>query len=167
MEHQDPSFFSWTLLWSFINFTILVGLLAYFFTKPLRKFLANRHQELKDEIEGAEGARRKAQQSYEDYQKKLAEIEQEMVKLRSSFQEEGERERKVILEEAERSGRRIRKEAQEIAEGELQRVRKLLQDEAAELTVKIAEGILKKEINYQDQERLIKDYLERMGEQSR
>lgn len=167
MEHQHPSFFSWTLLWSFINFTILVGLLAYFATKPLRKFLANRHRELKDEIEGAEEARKEAQQSYEEYQKKLAEIEQELVELRRSFKEEGERERKVILEEAERSGRRIRKEAQEIAEGELQRVRKLLQDEAAELTVKIAEGILKKEINYQDQERLIKDYLERMGEQTK
>jgi len=162
MEH--PSFFSGTLLWSFINFTILAGLLAYFAAKPLKEFLTNRHRKLKDEIEGAERSRKEAEQSCQECRKKLSEIEQELVKLQRSFKEEGERERKMILEEAERSGRRIRKEAQEIGEGEVQRVRKLLQDEAAELTVRIAEGILKKEINYQDQERLIKDYLERMVE---
>lgn len=165
MEHH--SFFSWTLLWSFINFTILAGLLAYFAAKPLKEFFINRHRVVKEDLEGAERSKKEAEERHQEYQKKLSEIEQELVKLQRSFKEEGEKERGRVLEEAERSGRRIRKEVQAIAEGEVQKARKLLQDEAAELTVRVAEDILKKEINYQDQERLVKDYLERMEEQSK
>ncbi len=165
MEHH--SFFSVTLLWSFINFAILASLLVYFAAKPLKEFFINRHRVVKEDLEGAERSKKEAEERHQEYQKKLSEIEQELAKLRKSFKEEGERERRMILEEAERSGRRIRKEAQAIAEGEVQKARKFLQDEAAELTVRIAGDILKKEINYQDQERLVKDYLERMEEQSK
>ncbi|UCD83738.1 MAG: ATP synthase F0 subunit B [Deltaproteobacteria bacterium] len=163
MEHH--SFFSWTLFWSFVNFAILVGLLVFFAAKPLKEFFINRHRKVREEVEEAERLKREAEQRYQEHQERLSALGKELDELRNSFKEEREKDRGMILEEAERSGKRIRNEAQGIAEGEVQRVKKLLQEEAAELTVKVAGDILKKEIGHEDQERLIEDYLERMEEQ--
>jgi F-type H+-transporting ATPase subunit delta len=153
MEHH--SFFSWTLFWSFVNFAILVGLLAFFARKPLKEFFINRHRKVKEEIEEAERLKREAEKRYQEHQERVAALGKELEEMRNSFKEEREKERGMILEEAERSGRRIRNEAQGIAEGEVQRVKKLLQEEAAELTVKVAGDILKKEIGHEDQEGMI------------
>jgi F-type H+-transporting ATPase subunit b len=152
------------ILWQIIAFIFLAGFLAKILKKPTLAFLSKRKEEIRDSLAQAKKKENEAQRLFEEWEKKLALMGQEIRELHESLKREGETERERIVERAQEEGDRIQKQAQIIAGQEVKKAQASLRKEMVDLSVEWAEGLLKKNMQPRDQERLVKEYLGRMKE---
>jgi F-type H+-transporting ATPase subunit b len=152
------------VFWQLISFVLMVVLLARFLKKPLRSFLGQRQEAIKNSFEEAARKEHESQTQHQDWERKLGLMSQEIADLHQRISQEGEAERKRILEHALEEGDRIRKQAQVAAEQEVKKARAALRKEMVDLSVELAEKILQEATQPQDQERLVKEFIGKMGE---
>jgi F-type H+-transporting ATPase subunit b len=152
------------VFWQIISFVLLVILLAHFLKKPIRSFLGQRQEEIKNSLEQATRKETKSQTQLEAWERKLGVLSQEIVDLHQRISQEGEAERKRILEHAIEEGDRIRKQALVVAEQEVKKARAALKKEMVDLSLELAEKLLQEATQPKDQERLVKEFIGKMGE---
>lgn len=152
-----------TLVMRLVNFILLAGLLYYFLRKPVRNFLNQRQQGVKEALEEAQRAKAEAEARFKEMEKKLAQAHKEMEELKRMLLEQGRLEKERILANAQKEAEKIRKQAQLTAEQELKKAQSMLRKEAVELAARIAEALLKERIDPKDHERLIRQYVESVG----
>ena len=147
-----------TLALQLLNFGVLLFILIWFGGRALRKAFRSRHDRLKADIESAAGQRALAEQRFHEQDARLANLEQELVALRAAVHEEGERERARLLAGAEEKAKRIQDETrfqldQQVKEAELR-----LRAEVASTAVKLADELLRRSVNPDDERRLAQDF---------
>jgi F-type H+-transporting ATPase subunit b len=157
--HGYSSELWWDLVWRTINFTILAAVLFKVLTKPIGNLLSGRQASIKDNFDELDAKKVEAEKRYAEYEKKLSTIEQETKKVVQEYIEQGEAEKKRIIEEAEKTAESIKKQAQFAVEQEMKRAKLALSAEAAELSVKLAEDLIKKNLNESDHKKLINEYI--------
>jgi len=145
--------------WKIINFVILAIGVYLVWTKAISKLLDKRSAEIKKAIDDATEARQIADKKAAEYKQKLALLEKRVSEMHAELAAEGEAEKKRIIEEAGKASEQVRVQARVAAEQELKKARLEIRAEVAELSVKLAEEILKKELKPEDQSRLVKGYL--------
>ena len=148
--------------WYLPNFLILCTLLWFFGRGPIKEHLVARRAGLAQAIGDAERRLVEAEDRNREYQEKLARIEQEINALLNSLREEGEREKERILAKAQEEAQRIKNDAEFTAKQEVRKARAALREEAAALTVELAEKLIRQTITGADQERILRDYLTRV-----
>lgn len=151
-------------LYRCLNFAVTFGLLAYFVTKPLRKGLAGRREGLEKELAEARRAKEEAEARFAEYDRKLSQAAEEIETIQTELRREGELERERILADARQMAEKIKSEAQHTAAGEVSRARSELRREATELAVALAEDLLQKNFTAEDQDRLVNEYTQKVGE---
>jgi F-type H+-transporting ATPase subunit b len=152
-----------TLFLRIVNFLLLAGLLYYLLNKPVRNFLNQRQQGVKEALEEAERARDEANARYREMERKLGQAQREMEELKKMLLEQGRVEKERILVNAQKEADRIRRQAELTAEQEYKQAQHLLRREAVDLAARLAEAILKERIEPKDHDRLIRDYVETVG----
>ncbi|RLA84895.1 MAG: ATP synthase F0 subunit B [Deltaproteobacteria bacterium] len=150
-------------LFKVINFVLLVLLLYFFLRKPFGRSLRERHESLKRALKEAEEAKALWEARYREFEEKLKGVEDEARRLREEILKEAERERERLIGEAEREAERIRLEVQKAIEQERRQAERLLRERVAEMTVLLAEKVLRENIRPEDQQRLLEDYVRRLG----
>jgi len=78
--------------------------------------------------------------------------------------QEGETERRKILEAANKQAEYLKQQAQLTIQQEIKSAKESLQEEIADLTVAAAEDLLRKNIKAKDQERLVKEFIAKVVE---
>jgi F-type H+-transporting ATPase subunit b len=156
--------FSGEVFWQIISFIFLAIFLGYVLKKPLRSFLVKRREEIKNSLDQASKKENEAQRLLAEWEEKLNSLSREIADLHQSISREGEEERQRIVERALAEGERIGKQAQIIAEQEVKKARALLKKEMVDLSLEMAEKLLKGKIQSRDQERLVREYLGKMKE---
>jgi F-type H+-transporting ATPase subunit b len=151
-------------LYRVLNFTVAFGLLAYFVTKPLRKGMAGRRQEIESALAQAQAAREEAEAKFRDYDAKLSRAAEEIEEIYRGIRREGELEQEKILASARANAEKIKSEAEKTAAMEVEKARASLRQEAAELAIRMATDILRQSVSGADHERLVNEYLQRVGE---
>ncbi len=156
--------FSSAVIWQLIAFVLLIVLLSRFVKKPLASFLAGRQEEVQNAI--AQSARKKneAEAQLSEWQRKVDSLNQEVRELHQRIRADGEAEQKKIVTRAKEEGDRIRQQAGVIAEQELAKARAALKRDMVDLSVELAEKLLKGAIKPQDQERLVQEYIGKVRE---
>jgi F-type H+-transporting ATPase subunit b len=150
------------LLYRVINLLILIGVLVYFARKPIQGFFSDRRNQIRDSLNNASELCRRAESRYSKWQRKLADLEEELSSIRETARERAEREREQILADARAAAERIRNDARSAVDQELRRAKAQLRDEASELAVELAAGILQEQVTTQDRERLFDEFIERI-----
>ncbi|RLB06051.1 MAG: ATP synthase F0 subunit B [Deltaproteobacteria bacterium] len=145
-------------LYRILNFSILVGVMYYVTKKPLANFLANRKESIRRTLQELELKKAEAEKKYEEYQGKLAALDEETKKIIEEYIQEGEREKQKIIEAANKQAQYIKEQAQFAIRQEVKTAKADLQREIAEMTVKTAEEILRKNIKKKDHDRLIDEF---------
>lgn len=158
-EHGYSSKLWWDLVWRTMNFTILAAVLFKVLKKPIGNLLSGRQASIKDNFDELDAKKVEAEKRYAEYEKKLSTIEQEAKKVVQEYIEQGEAEKRRIIEEAQKAAELIKKQAQFAVEQEMKRAKLALSAEAAELSVKLAEDIIKKNLNESDHKKLIDEYI--------
>ncbi len=156
--------FSSAVIWQIVSFVLLILLLVRFTKKPLASFLSHRQEEIQNAM--AQSARKKGEAAalLAEWQKKVDSLNQEVQDLHQKIRDEGEAERKKIVSRAQEESERIRLQAGVIAEQELFKARAALKKEMVDLSVDLAERLLKDTMKPQDQERLIQEYIGKVRE---
>ena len=162
--HGDSGAVMKDFIMRIINFSILAGLMIYFGRKPLKSFLINRSEEIASALKKAEEMQAAAQEKYNEYKQKLDSLDKEIESIVTDFKADGEKEKDRIIERAKVEGEKIKKQAELTAESEIKKAKAILQNEVAEMAVKLAEDLLTKQIGADDQKKLIQEYLSRIGE---
>jgi F-type H+-transporting ATPase subunit b len=163
-EHADSGVILKDFLYRCFNFVLMVGLLAYFLTKPVRKGLKGRREEIEKTLADAQAAKEAAEAKYREYSVKLAKATEEIASITAAIQREGELEREKILNAAKEMAVKIEKEADSKAFSVVAKARIELREEAARLAVELAEDMLKKQVSADDQKRLVDEYMQKVGE---
>lgn len=152
----------WNLFIAGVNFVLLVAVLVYFLKKPLADYFQVRSQAIKESIEVSRKAHEQASQEYRIIADKLKNIAQEKEDLLNAFRDQGELEKKRIIEDAKAYAERIREDAKKIAEQELLKAKNALKALTIKMTEDLAKKIVEEEISDDDQKRLSESYLGRM-----
>lgn len=162
--HADSGVVLKDFIWRCVNFAVMVGLLGYFVSKPIRNGLQNRRTDIEKALADATAAREAAEAKAHEYQEKLAKAAAEIDTIYAAIRREGELERDKILASAKEMAAKIEQEADAKASSAVARARLELRAEAARLAVELAEELLAKNVTAADQKRLVDEYMQKVGE---
>ena len=104
-----------------------------------------------------------AERKYRDLEKQIREFEQSKKGILEQFRAEGLAEKQRIIAEAEARVKQILEQAQSTMAREVESAKDRLRQELLGLAAQKAEEILAKGMTAQDQDRLVDEFIERVG----
>lgn len=146
-----------------VNFAIISIVLVYFLRKPTRDFFKNRTLEIENSLKQSREARDQAMKALADMERKVTEMESETRTLVLDAQARGEKDKAALVEEGKRLAKDIQEQVKAGIEIEMQKAKADLATEAAALSMELAEGTIRKSIGKQDHERIVKEYISKVG----
>jgi F-type H+-transporting ATPase subunit b len=147
------------LLVRVINVALLLGVLWLVARKPIQAFFATRRDEIKGEVEAAAALRAEVEERHSRFQRKLADLDEDLDEIRAVARDRAEAEKRRILEEARAAADRIRSDARDAVDQELRRAREELRKEASDLSIELAGGLLRSQVSDADRERLVDEFI--------
>ena len=145
-----------------IVFAGLVAILGKYAWGPISKGLEDRENKIRRDIEQAEQARLRAEQRQAEYERRLAESEAKVREMMAQAQRDAESLQTRIKTDAEADAQtRLEKAARDIEANKDAAVGEI-RSETAALATAIAEKILGRAINEDDQRKLIDDSLDQV-----
>lgn len=149
-------------LWRILNFTVFATIIYLLANKAVKGFFAGRRQRIQESIEEAERFRNEAREKLREYETKLEEASQEIAGIAEMIRTQGEREKEKIIEDARTAAVKMKEDAGTRIEQEYKKAIAELKEEATQLSVEMAEEILKNNIDEKDHETMVDDFLNRM-----
>lgn len=146
-------------------FLVLLVLLKKFAWGPLMDMMEKRENYVANEIEEAERSRAEAEKSAASAAEQLNQVRQEAQKIIEDAKVAGVKQEQDIIESARLEAERIKKQAQADIQNEKEQAIQALQAQVASLSVLVASKVIEKEINAQDQEKFINEYIKEVGEE--
>ncbi|MFZ5760647.1 MAG: F0F1 ATP synthase subunit B [Thermodesulfobacteriota bacterium] len=151
------------LMWRVMNFAALMVILIKFLKKPLVDALKGRQQTIAAEFEDLETRRAEAERQYKEYEAKLAGIDAELKEMVDKAIAAGQAEKTRIIEEANKAAENIKRQAEMAVQTEITEARRRIKVEIAEQATAMAEEIIKKNLRDADQDKLVEEYLTKVG----
>jgi F-type H+-transporting ATPase subunit b len=151
------------LLWSFVNFAVLLWILEKILFKPLRNRTRTKHDTVKAEIDKATAAREEAEGVLAEVRGRLDRLDAEIAELMADAKAKAEADRARILEAARREAAQITAAAQAVAEREAAARRRQLEAEIVDRAVARAEALLASKITPADQRTMVDRYVEQLS----
>jgi F-type H+-transporting ATPase subunit b len=145
-----------------INFLILAGVLVYFLRKPFSSFLRERSDLLRKAIDDAAKARAEAAEKLAAIETRTAKLADEIAGMNAKMDVEAAAEARRLQETAAVEISRIRVQAEFTGEQEVKKAREELRREASLLAAQAAEELVRKTLSTEDQERLVRENLEKI-----
>ena len=164
--HAQPMTFMGDWLPRLVNFAIIAGVIVYFMRKPVRDFFKNRTADIAKAIQESKEARERAVAALAEMERKIKDLEAEAGKMVAEARSRGEKDRQALIEEAKKVVADVDTQVKQGIEVELQKAKTVLAVEAAILSVDLAEGKIKEKINNQDHERIVREYIAKVGGKS-
>jgi F-type H+-transporting ATPase subunit b len=145
-----------------INFLLLAGVLVYFLRKPLSSFLKERSDLLRKAIDDAAKARAEAAGKLAAIEARTANLADEVAGMNAKMDVEAAAEARRLQETVAAEIARIRAQSEFTGEQEVKKAREELRREASLLTARAAEELVRKTLSPEDQERLVRENLEKI-----
>ena len=142
------------------NTLVLFWLLVALGKKPLREALRKRKERIMRGIEDAARMKQEAATRLDEYQAKLANIDDEIERIKEEMRHAAETERDRIVKEAEERRQRMERDAHLLFEQELKAAREALRVQTVEHAVKAAEDLLRARIDEATEQKQRAVYLE-------
>ncbi len=145
-----------------VNFAILAGVLVYFLRKPVSSFLKERTDLLRKSIDEAAAARAEAARKLDAIEARTEKLADEIARMNAKMESDAAAEAQAMRDTAASEIARIRAQAEFTGEQEVKKARQELQQEASLLSAKAAEELVRKTLSPEDQERLVRENLEKI-----
>lgn len=146
-----------------VNFAIIAGVVVYFMRKPVRDFFANRTAEIAKAMQESKEARERATAALAEMERKVKDMRAEADRMIADAQERGEKDRRALVEEGKKIAQDVQDQVREGVAVEVEKAKTALAAEAALLSLDLAEGRIKDKIGAQDHERIVKEYIAKVG----
>lgn len=151
------------LLWSTINFLVLFVLLRKFLWQPVLNMMKEREDRISENLDQAENAREEAIVMKTDYETRLAAAQAKTEQMLAEASRRAEEIRQELLAKAQAEADEVLRKAEETIAREREAALAELRGEVADLAIQVAERVLQREINDEDQRRLVRTFVEQVG----
>ena len=152
------------ILYTLAAFLVLMYYLRKFAWGPLMGVMIKREEHIANEIDAAEKSRIESNELLEEQKELLKEARLEAQAMIENSKEHGEAQREEIIETARQEAERLKESARLRNRTAKRRSNTALREQVASLSVMIASKVIEKELNEEDQQKLINDYIQRAGE---
>lgn len=161
-EGGTPTPFSADFLFRVINALILFGGIGYAISKPLKNYLRERSENVKNAILEAKKAKEDAEKKAKYYDERLSNLESEIKILMEEYKKSAEEERERIIKEYNEQIQKLKERMAKSIEQEKAKLREELMIEVSNMAVSLAEDIIRKNFTPQDQKKLVQEYIKMM-----
>ena len=160
-EAEGPSTMDW--VWRIVNFAVVAGLLAYFLTGKIKAALQARIEGIENSLAEAKAAREEALKRLADVESRLKDKDSEIAAMLKQAEENGEKEKALLIAEGEKTGQAILASAKDNIGAELNKAKESIRKEAALLAIELADKIVRENIKKEDQARIAEEYIAKVG----
>lgn len=154
------------IIWSIINFLVLVAILNKFLYKPLLGMLEKRKEDIANRYEEAEAAKSEAQRLKEQYTEEMQNAKREAQEIITKASKLAEDTRAEMLRESREESVKIMKKAQEEIRLEKEKAKAELREEISGLAVMAAGKVLNRTLRPEDHEKMIREFVNEVGDAS-
>lgn len=152
------------LLYRWINFALLVIILVIVLKKVnVKQYFVSRIEGIKKELEDLKKQREAAEGKARDLESKLKAFEGERKEILEQYKADGLAEKERILAEARTRAKQILEQAEVSIQFEMQTAKERLKEEVVALAAQRAQEIIAAEMTDKDQDRLVNDFIEKLG----
>ena len=144
------------------DFVVLVGLLYWLLAAQIKEFFSGRRAEIKKTLEESVERKAEAEKKYREYSEKIDKASVEIDGIFEMIKAQGITEKQKIIEDAEKAAKKMKEDARTRIEQELKGASDQLKAQAVQLSVQMAEEILKQSITAQDHEVMVKEYMDKV-----
>lgn len=146
------------------SFIVLLLVLSYYVWKPVKKIMDDREQLIHDDIDSAEQRKAEAERLKAENEALLKQTQTEISELMENAKGQAKKEQEAIITDAQTRASQMIQEAKVDIEREKEQAVRDINDQVAELSVLIAEKMIVKELNVEDQKSLVSKYLQEAGD---
>lgn len=161
---MNPIAFDWTLVAQIISFLVLFYILRRFAWNPLMDMMEERRNFIESNIAQAEKERQQAEQIKREYQEEMRKARQEAQEVIAKATKLSEERSAEILAGAHEEAEKIKKSALADIERERDLAIAQVKAQVADLSVSVAEKIIRKNLDAKTQEDLIEQFIQEVGE---
>ena len=148
------------LLYTVVNILVLFLLLRKFLYKPVMNIIAQRQKQVDDALTAA---KQEAAAALNDAQAKLRNVDAEAAARRTAYEQQAEKDKQQLLADAQQQADAILAEGKAAAEAERQHKLRQADAQTTALARAMCEKLLARNLNEQDDARLLDDLLEKAG----
>lgn len=160
--HEDNVKLWIDFAWRIFNFGLLVGFLYWVAAKKIKEFFVDRRRNIKSTIEEKLAEKEETEKKFKEYSLRLDKATEEINNIFEMIKAQGLTEKEKIIEDAKKAAAKMIEDTQTRMEQELKAAKNQLRAEAAELSVTMAEDLLKKNITPDLHENMVKEYLDKV-----
>lgn len=161
---NNPIAIDMTLPVMIVSFLILVYVLAKFAWQPLMSMMEKRRQFIEDSLAHAEKERLEAQRIREEYQTEMRNARREAQEVIDKAAKVAEDTSAKIIADARQETEKMKSAAVSEIERERDKAIADVKAEVADLSVAVAEKIIRQKLDLQGQEALIDQFIQEVGD---
>ncbi len=162
IEFSPRTLFEWAVM--VVNFFVIVGVLSYFLFEPVGKFLGDRQERIKNQIDDAKDNNIKAAELRTQYETKLATIEQEAAEILRDARTKAKQNEQEIISAARDEAEEIRKRSHVEIQLEQERVKDEMKKEMIEVATMMASKFVASSMDNAKQNELINEIINEAGD---
>ena len=158
LVQPDPGLFIWTIL----TFLVLLALLAKFAWRPLLQALESRQQAIKKSLDDAELARQELARLQQESAKIIDQARVEAETILTRTRSDADRLREDLKAKAKEEANIMIRSAQQQIQLQTRQALQQIRHEVADIGVTIASKLLERNLDKQDNDRLIRETLQQI-----
>lgn len=153
---------TWMLVFTIISFLVVVAILGKFGWPKILKALEDREKAIREAIEVVESSKKTSEAFKAEYEKQVQEVHDKVKEIIAHAQFQGAQTRESILKEAEAEAHKLLEKNRQQLQIEKERLVQELRKEVGELSVMVAEKLMRQTIDKKVQEKFIQDFLKNL-----
>lgn len=154
----------WTALFTFCNMIITFLILKRFLFKPVQKMIRDRQKEIDDLYADAEASKAQAAKLQADYEEHLSSARAERDEIMRDAVTRARKREAEIVAEAKSDAAALREKAESDIAQERKKALNEVKNEISSISISIAEEVVEREITAADHERLVAEFIGKLGE---
>ena len=155
----------WQLLVSLVNLVLLFLIVKKFLYQPVKNMLETRQSNIEGQYAAADEAKKQALANRDAYEQKLSEAKNEADNIIQSAVSIAKAREKEIVASAKTDAEHIVRQAEEHAALELRKAEGIIKEEIVDVSTRLTEKLLEREINSEDHTKLIDSFIDEIGDE--
>lgn len=153
-----------TIIATLLNLLVLFLILKFLLFKRVNSVIEARQKEIAQSFEEADETKLRAHALEEEYNEKLSQAKEESAAIVSESTRKAHERSDKIIDEAHQQAQQILDHAHNEIEREKKRAVNSVKNEITDIAFDVAQTIVEKEISRSDNERLIDEFIDKLGE---
>ena len=150
--------------WKVVNIVVLAAIIYKFAKKPVAAALGLSAESAKKDLDEARNAEEKIIADLSEMRSKISGLEKETLEMVESAKKDAKDAKARIVKEGKLEIQRMKQQASFALKQEQRKAEDDLRRWIADESVKLAEGTLKKEINQNEQKKLVKNFVDQLNQ---